>query len=82
MKNNAARVAFSALGLVILLTLAAPSIAKRRIMPAPVQDNGCNLRFTGSDREGVKLRPANLNNRFINGGRPSAYQSSFPSFAP
>lgn len=60
----------------LLLSLIIPSFAQRgrrrwtsRATVTTNDNNGCDLRFAGSSRKAVKLRPVNLNYPFHNGGR-------------
>jgi hypothetical protein len=46
------------------------------------QDNGCALRFTGSDRKAVKLRRTNLDYTFHNGGRAVTVADFFAFVCP
>ncbi|MDT7540594.1 MAG: hypothetical protein QOE33_498 [Acidobacteriota bacterium] len=59
--------------------------ARHRARPAvaaPVQNNGCDLSFTGSSRKAVKLRSTSLNYPFQNGGRAISVTDFFASTCP
>ncbi len=73
--------AFSFLCLALCLTTLTSAQRRRRGAPAP-QDNGCDLRFTGSDRKEVKLRPVNLDYTFRNGGRAVTVADFFTFVCP
>lgn len=47
-----------------------------------IRGDGCDLTFTGSDRKAVKLRPANLDYTFLNGGRSVALTDFFTAVCP
>jgi hypothetical protein len=46
------------------------------------QGDGCDLTFEGSDRKAVKLRPANLDYEFLNGGRPISMADFYATVCP
>ena len=49
---------------------------------ASQRGDGCDLTFNGSDRKAVKLRPPNLDYRFLNGGRPVGLPDFFAAVCP
>lgn len=70
----------------VVLSLVIPSLAQRgRRRPLRAStSNGCELPFTGGDvsRKPVKMRRANLNYSFNNGGRSISVQDWFALVCP
>jgi hypothetical protein len=60
----------------------APAISVAASPVAATRGDGCDLAFAGSDRKAVKLRPANLNYTFLNGGRPVGLPDFFAAVCP
>lgn len=86
------RIAYAAVLLLLLLTStgcslagggdAAPAIPAASSPVVPLRGDGCDLTFAGSDRKAVKLRPANLDYTFLNGGRPVGLTDFFAAVCP
>jgi hypothetical protein len=79
--------AVSALACLAALLTATSSAQRHRgahaaTAAAPAQDNGCDLNFTGSSRKAVKLRAADLDYTFRNGGRAVSVADFFTFVCP
>jgi hypothetical protein len=60
----------------------APAIPVTASPVISLRGDGCDLTFAGSDRKAVKLRPANLDYTFLNGGRPVSLSDFFVAVCP
>lgn len=61
---------------------ASPTIPVAASPVVSTRGDGCDLTFAGSDRKAVKLRPANLDYTFLNGGRPVGLPDFFAAVCP